>query len=70
MKWVIEFKEHDIEYCSCKALKEEALANFLLEMTIKNVESQGSDVKQMLEETHLDTWKMYINGFSAKGQCR
>ncbi|XP_061367257.1 uncharacterized protein LOC133310357 [Gastrolobium bilobum] len=52
--WAIELSEYDIVYESRKAIKAQALADFVMELTPQNSE----------HEEHGDAWKVYVDGSS------
>ncbi|XP_061363519.1 uncharacterized protein LOC133307115 [Gastrolobium bilobum] len=52
--WAIELSEHDITYESRKAIKSQALADFIMELTPMNPE----------HNKYGDAWKVYVDGSS------
>ncbi|XP_061349029.1 uncharacterized protein LOC133318105 [Gastrolobium bilobum] len=52
--WAIELSEYDITFEIQKAIKAQALADFIMELTPQNSE----------HEEHGDTWKVYVDGSS------
>ena len=56
--WAIELSEFDITFEACKAIKSQAMAGFIRELTPANLEEVGVD----------QVWRVYVDGSSnAKG---
>jgi hypothetical protein len=52
-KWAIELGALNIDFTPCKAIKSQALVDFVAEWT---------DIQQPTPDTILDHWKMYFDG--------
>ncbi|XP_073138428.1 uncharacterized protein [Henckelia pumila] len=52
VKWAVELRQYGIEYRPRPAIKEQILADFLVEMTVNQ------------EESSTQTWMVYVNGSS------
>lgn len=59
--------DNDIEYHPRKAVKGQALVEFLDEIVDREDESVDENTKQTQEETPPDTWTMYVDGSSVMG---
>lgn len=69
MKWAIELGEHDIEYCPQRAIKGQALADFLVESSPEEEPPNTLDELPATEVDPASTWKVYMDGSSTKGKC-
>jgi hypothetical protein len=52
-KWVIELRALNIDFTLRKAIKSQALADFVAEWT---------EIQQLMPDAFLDHWKMYFDG--------
>jgi hypothetical protein len=52
-KWAVELGALNIDFTPCKAIKSQALADFVAEWT---------EIQQPTPDTILDHWKMYFDG--------
>jgi hypothetical protein len=51
--WAVELGALNVDFTPCKAIKSQALVDFIVEWT---------DIQQPTPETILDHWKMYFDG--------
>jgi hypothetical protein len=62
-KWTVELGALNIDFTPHKAIKSQALADFVTEWT---------DIQQLTPDTILDHWKMYFDGslkLGGAGRC-
>lgn len=65
MKWAIELGEHEIEYRPRTAIKGQALADFLVEMSGNTEVAQGDPKPNFsLADQALKEWKFFVDGAS------
>lgn len=62
IKWAIELRKQDIEYCPRKVIKGQALANFLIETPSTEEESITANDPPITEEDPPDVLKVYVDG--------
>lgn len=67
MKWAIELKKDDIEYCPWKAIKGQALADFLVETPSTEEKPATTNYSLTTEEDLPNAWKVYVDRSSTKG---
>jgi hypothetical protein len=59
-KWTVELRALNIDFSSQKAIKSQALANFVAEWT---------EIQQPAPDAFLDHWKMYFDGSPKLGRA-
>lgn len=69
MKWAIELGEHDIEYGPRKAIKGQALTDFLIEGSPEQTPGEPNNELPITEFDSASVWKVYVDGSSTKGEC-
>lgn len=68
MKWVIELRQHEIDFILWKVIKEQALADFLVEMGDEGANPETYFNGSLPEDTP-ELWKIFVDRASRKRQC-